>query len=59
MRSLDFACPEDIGGLGRTMGRARSPSEPEQNIRGLTARRNKAIFQFTILSLFNGGAGHP
>jgi hypothetical protein len=26
MRSLDFACPEDIEGLGMNMGRARSSS---------------------------------
>jgi hypothetical protein len=42
MRSLDFACPEDVEGLGMTMGRARSPSEPDLNIRGLTASRYKA-----------------
>jgi hypothetical protein len=32
-----------------TMGRARSPSEPELNIRGLTARSYKAAFLITIL----------
>jgi hypothetical protein len=34
MRALVFACPEDIEGLGMTMGRTRSPSEPALNIRG-------------------------
>jgi hypothetical protein len=49
MRSLDFACPEDIEGLGMTMGRANSPSEPELNIRYLTASSYKTAFHITIL----------
>jgi hypothetical protein len=63
MRSLDFACPDDVEGLGMIRGRARSsslrsqrlyyggvgPSEPELNIRGLTARSYKTAFHITIL----------
>jgi hypothetical protein len=47
MRSLDFACPEEVEEFGMT--RTRSPSEPELNIRGLTARSYKAGFHITIL----------
>jgi hypothetical protein len=49
MRSLDFACPEDVEGLGMTMGRASSPSEPELNISELTTRSYKAAFHITRL----------
>jgi hypothetical protein len=51
MRSLDFACPEDVEGLGMTMGRTRSLSEPDLNIRCLTTISYKAAFRITILFL--------
>jgi hypothetical protein len=37
------------------MGRANSPSEPELNIRGLTARSYKTAFHITILQGYCGG----
>jgi hypothetical protein len=49
MRSLDFACPEEVERLGMTKGRASSLSEPELNIRGLTASSYKTAFHLAIL----------